>query len=576
MIKAATMPCGFIALFELAKSTKALAVRAPPAVGGIVSRAHSLRFAIDVVVGTLRVRQYAGVSSMENASAAPSAHFSYHPARVSDMATLVLMARSACASKYEEVAFWRKCTMQAQRLSRDSSFAELARFVEAVAEIGFRDDEFMYNFGDAAIELADGIDSDTLASTLYAHDLLKFRNDRALQKLEESLYKHMRESRATAAGLARSLRSLARLHAAGLVNAPDPNLLEGVGRMASEHVSIFTVQQLCELLEAYRAYRIQGCRQTTALFARIANVLAHEAATLSATQCGIAASSYAKCRVHDEQLLVGIAGRLRNKEVRNELTPQELVRVLYGFAKFTCQDTALLDLLSIEARRRLHLMDISLMGSSLASLAKAGVSSSVFTGRAAVQLRRTPTEAWDTASMEDLSVLAMAFAKMQARDERLFDMIADAMLRKPGALNGGTCSDLINIVHAFTKVQFQHSGLFGVIAQEVLERFDEISPQDVVKFLHAAGKVDLTLPPGLRERLAQALKPTVVQRFGVFELLKLSTAARRLRLETPALETQLGAVLPNEDRGEVALCAPRRPTPPKRRRKSLRKRKWTW
>merc|ERR1719215_881837 len=124
------------------------------------------------------------------------------------------------------------------------------------------------------------------------------------------------------------------------------------------------------------------------MLAVVGGVLAREHKRLSASQCALATRAFAKCRVHDDRLLLAVGKRLRDNETRGSLTAEELSQVLYGLAKFTCQDTALLDLLSIEGRRRLHAMDIPQVTVTLASLAKAGISSQVLTSRAVVKLKR--------------------------------------------------------------------------------------------------------------------------------------------------------------------------------------------
>ena len=261
-----------------------------------------------------------------------------------------------------------------------------------------------------------------------------------------------RRSRATASGLTCALWSLARLHGAGVWRRPPDELLEAVGRMVGEHLGAFTLPQLCEVLEAYSLYRVQGDRQTSSLLAGIGGVLAKGGPSLSASQCAISARAFAKCRVHDEGLLSALAARLREREVRRELGPQEVAHVLYGFAKFTSQDTALLDLLSIEVRRELHRMDVPLVSSTLASLAKAGVSNLVLTSRAAAQLKRTEREGLDAVSPREVIALAMAFGKLQARDEKLFEVFAESLLRRTNPpLEREPCVDLTNIIHAFSK-----------------------------------------------------------------------------------------------------------------------------
>lgn len=507
------------------------------------------------------------------------AHLSYKIDQLRDMPTLLLIAQSALASEYKEPAFWRACSLQVQRLLHEVSIKDLARFADAVAMSSFRDDELMYNVGDSAITQISEMDTDTLAVLLRSHALLRLRSDRVVTRLQAVLFEHMQQSRATASGLSLALLSLARLREAGLVAEPPRELLEAVGRIVAEHLGFFSVSQLCEVLEAYGIYRIQGDRQTAALLTAAGGALAREPRSLSARQCAAAVRAFAKCRVHDERLLTALASRLRDKDVRGSLSPPEIAGTLYGFAMFTCQDTALLDLLSIEARRCLHHMGVPLVSTVLASFAKAGISCLVLSNRAAVQLRRAPPEDLDVATTEELAALAMAFGKLQSRDEKLFQVLGDAFLRrKSPPLMQEDCKVLVHIVFAFTKVHVVHPKLFGVVAAVLLERFEELALRDLARYLHGMAKVEYLPPPRLQERILQALQAEQLVGLGVFELLKVAAAARRLGLQAPTLEAQMGAMLPHEAGGEPgAGPGRRRPKPgPKKRRHSARKRKWSW
>jgi len=513
-------------------------------------------------------------------SAALPAHLSYDIKKLKDMSTVLLVARSAVASAYDDESFWRSCSLTAQRLVHEASLSDLANFTEAVAQSSFRDDELMYNVGDTIITKLEDLDTDALAAMLRAHSRLSFRNDRVISRLQDTLYEHMQKSRATAPGLSSSLLSLAQLTSVGCIDVPPKELLEAAARMVSEHLAFFSVPQLSEVLQAHATFGLRGDRQTSALLAGIGGVFVREAHQLTSEHCSAAVRSFAKCRVHDERLLSAVASRLRDKSVRSSLSPSQVADTLYGFAKFTCQDTALLDLLSIEARRSLHLMEVPIMSIVLSSLAKAGVSSWVLTSRAAVMLKRSTPEHIDTATTQELSALTMAFGKLQARDGALFDACAESYLRRETPpFTQVTCSELVNIVHAFTKVHHLHPKLFGVIGHALLDRFDDLSLQDIVKYLHGIAKVEyLPLPP-LQERIVQTLQLDQVSTLGVFDLLKLATASRRLGLRIPSLESHVSAVLPNEADSPGDTMGPgRRVTKmgPKKRRQSSRKRKWTW
>lgn len=498
------------------------------------------------------------------------------------MPTLLLIANSALASDYREAQLWRGCSLQVQRLLREASVADLGQFVDLAAQAGFRDDELMYNVGDTVLERTDDLDTDALSNILRAHMLLNFRNDRVLARMEAALLEQMQQSRATASGLASSLLSLARLCSAGLTPALSKDLHEAAARMATEHLTFFSVHQLCEVLDAYATLRTQGDRQVTALLAGVAGVLAREPSALSASNCAAAARAYAKCRVHDERAITSVAQRLRDREVRKQLTSTEIGEMLYGFAKFSCQDVALFDLLSVEARRCLHLMDAPLIGSVLSSLAKAGVTSPVLTSRAAVQVKRTMPEQIDLATSDELCTVAMAFGKLQTRDEKLLDTIAESFLRRTAPpLAQEKCDLLINIVHAFTKVHITHSRLFEVVGRALSNRVEELSLRHYVKYLHGIAKVEYLPHPTFQEKILQALQDSeTISALGVFDLLKLAAAAKRLGFKVPALESHVGAVLPHEPQGEDdSLAGPgRRPKKigPSRRGQSSRKRKWTW
>jgi len=459
------------------------------------------------------------------------------------------------------------------------ALADLARFVESAAEVRHRDDELLYNFGDAVVAQRGSLDADDVARVLRSHAMLGFRNDRLLAELQDQLFGLMQQSRATASGLSGSVRGLARLEQLGLAQRPPPELLESVARMVTEHLAFFKPTDLCDVLEAYSLYRIQSDAQTSQLLLAIGGVLGRSAGDLSAAQCASSVRAFAKCRVHDERLLSAVANRLREAGVRGRLNSAEVAWTLYGFAKFSSHDTALMDLLSIEARRNLHHMDLPQVSSVLASLGKANVHSPVLTSRAAVRLRRFPSEDLDAAPLNDLSALAMAFGKLQVYDKPLFEALAQAFLRRGVRLFvQEPCSMLVQLTHAFTKVHIMHSELFAAIAAVLFERFSELTLLDITKYLHGLAKVDYNLPPRLRERLEDGIEAQAkgAASLGVFELLKLASSARRLGLAVPAVDARVKAVLPYEPAGGEISGPPRRPTPPKRRRQSARKRKWTW
>eukprot|EP00438_Fugacium_kawagutii_P035788 Skav200796 [mRNA] locus=scaffold370:100556:101869:+ [translate_table: standard] len=434
---------------------------------------------------------------------------------------------------------------------------------------------------------------------LQSHAMLAFRNDRVLRRLELVLFQMLQQSRATAACLSSSLLSLSQLFSAAVlpdVEATDysrQELIDGAARVCLEHISFFTAAQLCEVLEAMAAFKVRGDRQVSALFFGISNSLARQTSALTSKDCGTVSRAFAACRVHDEQILSSLAFRLRDKDVRKALSAEDLANVLYGFAKFTSQDVALLDLLSIEVRRHLHALDITLMSSMLASLAKCGLSCPVLTGRATQMLRRPPKplevneeasnvqRACDLSSgtFDELLTLTMAFAKFQVSDSRLHERLAEALLlcQENGqtALEVQSSSDLVNVVHAFAKVHQAPIRILGTVMRMLRFRHDEFSTRDAVKLLHALAKVEYTILPEDKNHILLALGPDQLKELGVFELLKLAVAARKLGFELPSLETQVGVILPNEP--SLKSDSPqRRPTAKKRRRKSARKQKWTW
>ncbi|CAJ1349726.1 unnamed protein product [Effrenium voratum] len=524
------------------------------------------------------------------------AHLVYEPGHLPDAATLLLVAQSAASSGFKDPDFWRACSVQAQRMlchGTGTDLRQLARYTESAASVHYRDVELMYNLGDAAAAAAQDrhLDSDTIMLVLRAHALLAFQNDRVVQKMETSLFELLQESRATAGCLSNSLLSLSELHAAACLPASETSrqeLIDGAARVTLEHISFFTAAQLCEVLQAMATFRMRGNRQVSALLLGISNSLARQSLKLSSKDCATAANAYAACRVHDEQILEALSGRLRDKEVRGALTPQQLSQVLYGFAKFTSQDIALLDLLSIEVRRHLHTLDASLMSSMLASLAKAGVSCAVLSGRATQMVRRTVTETSETAApacdlgaatFAELRALTMAFAKLQVTDRRLYERLAESFVQckddNQQAVDVQPCESLVNVVHAFSKVHISPMKLFGMVMGALMSRSEEMSSREAVKLLHALAKVDYTIMPSTKERILLALRPERLQDLGIFELLKLSAASKKLGLDLPMLESQVGSVLPNEPM--LAKETPqRRPVAQKTRRKSARKQKWTW
>jgi hypothetical protein len=218
----------------------------------------------------------------------------------------------------------------------------------------------------AAAAQEEKLSGDSLALVLRAHARLSFKNDHVLGALEAALFVLLQQSRATAECLSTSLLSIAQLHVAeclpadldGTGASARRELIDGAARVALEHISFFGVPQLCNLLQAMTCLKVRDDRQVSALLLGIGNSLARQSSQLSASDCATAAKAFAVCRVHDEQLLATVASKLRDKELRSSLAPQQLADVLYGFAKFSSQDIASLDLLSVEVRRHLHTLDL--------------------------------------------------------------------------------------------------------------------------------------------------------------------------------------------------------------------------
>ncbi|CAL1155091.1 unnamed protein product [Cladocopium goreaui] len=544
------------------------------------------------------------VRNIQQAASGPPAHLVYDPSQLPDVATLLLVAKSAVSSDFKDQAFWQACSLQARKLcGADANLLALARYAVAAATVHHQDTELMYNIGDMAVAGAERnfLDAESIMLILQSHAILAFRNDRVLRKLELVLFEMLQQSKATAACLSSSLLSLSQLFSASVLPDVDQaleysrqELIDGAARVCLEHISFFTAAQLCEVLEAMATFKVRGDRQVSALFFGIGNSLARQTSTLSSKDCGTISRAFAACRVHDEKILSSLAFRLRDKEVRRDLTAQDLANVLYGFAKFTSQDIALLDLLSIEVRRHLHALDVRLMSSTLASLAKCGVSCPVLTGRATQMLRRPGPKL--EANEEDREVqrvcnlslgtfnellsLTMAFAKFQVRDSRLHERLAESLLQcqenDQAALEFRTCTDLVNVVHAFAKVHQAPIQLLGTVIRLLrLRPPGEFSTRDAVKLLHALAKIEYTILPDDKKYILLALGPEQLKELGVFELLKLAVAARKLGFELPSLETQVGVILPNEP--PLKSDSPqRRPTAKKQRRKSARKQKWTW
>jgi len=532
------------------------------------------------------------------------AHLVYDVENIRDVPTLLLVARSAATSRHTDAVFWRASSLLAQRLlPSEEKLRDLATFTNSAAAARHCDFELMYNVGDMAASAAgnNNLDSESLTLVLRSYAQLALRHDRVLGMLEKALLELLQQSRATSECLSSSLLSVAELHAACCLPTDDFNglptvrleLIDGAARVALEHMSFFSARQLCTLLQAMSLFKVRGDRQVSALLLGMGQKLARQASELGAEECAAAAKAFAVCRVHDERMLTTLASRLRDKEVRACLTPQQLADVLYGFAKFTSQDIALLDLLSVEARRHLHTFDISLMSSTLASLAKAGVSCPVLTGRAVQMLRRPTEEGIHSAthscdlnkcSINELSNLTMAFGKFQVRDPRLYDKLAESFLtcgsdeprRGVPSINTLSSAALVNIVHAFAKVHMAPVKLFGVVMRVLVDGpREEMTTRDAVKLMHAVAKIDYSMPQRLREKLMSLLGPDRLTDLGVFDLLKLAAASKKLGLEILSLESQVGTVLPFEPhlRGEHLQSRRSCRTP---RRKSARKQKWTW
>jgi len=187
------------------------------------------------------------------------------------------------------------------------------------------------------------------------------------------------------------------------------------------------------------------------------------------------------------------------------------------------------------------------------------------------------------ATIAELSALTMAFGKFQVRDSKLYDTLADLFMTCKSESSDTRAiaildsPSLINIVHAFAKVHIAPARLFGTVLGSLVGRpEEELTTRDAVKLLHALAKVDYEMPLGFRQKILRVLGPSGLGELGVFDLLKLAAASRKLGVDIDALETQVGAVLPNEPESLTRESLQRRPTVRKVRRKSARKQKWTW
>eukprot|EP00746_Dinoflagellata_sp_MGD_P166530 gnl/MRDRNA2_/MRDRNA2_96476_c0_seq1.p1 gnl/MRDRNA2_/MRDRNA2_96476_c0~~gnl/MRDRNA2_/MRDRNA2_96476_c0_seq1.p1 ORF type:complete len:567 (-),score=99.30 gnl/MRDRNA2_/MRDRNA2_96476_c0_seq1:8-1708(-) len=506
------------------------------------------------------------------------AHLSYSFDNVTDAATLRLMVQSARASKYDIENFWNQCQTATRRLhAKGCSSRELLQIWKGLADVNFCDAELMYNLGGALEAEIPVLTADDIAIALQIHAVVKISNGRLLTQLTEAMLLRMRSSRSTPGSIATSLLSLVQLQEMGFVTVPE-ELLGGAARMATEHREAFSVEEMGFIMEAYGSLEKRGERQISLLFSGIATSLSAEASALSAGTCATAARAFAKCRVHDERLINTLATRLREKEVRDALTPSCLVDIIYCLGKFSCQDVALLDILTIEVRKRLPAFESADIAQALASFAKAGVKNPVLISRVAAHLKRLGPKGFDELTAQELSTLAMAFGKLQVRDKVLFEAIGDALIRQAEALEKMKhLSNLVNVFQAFAKVHHIHERLFRLLSDVMHGRFEELGPDDHVRMMHALGKMEYA-DAELALRLVSALqKDQGMSKLKLFDVLKVSNAAVRLGVVNDKLEQHLARILPKELRtGDNSLYSQRRQAPLKRKRASARKQRWTW
>jgi len=140
------------------------------------------------------------------------------------------------------------------------------------------------------------------------------------------------------------------------------------------------------------------------------------------------------------------------------------------------------------------------------------------------ELEQMATEIRDLTNFEprDLSTTAHAFAKMQIKNDRLFNFIANEVLRRD--LTKFEPRHLVNILNAFAKLDIRDERLFEHIAREILNRcLERFEPIDFTNIAAAFAKLDIR-NERLFEHIARAVLSRSLKKFEPIDLANIVSA----------------------------------------------------
>eukprot|EP00397_Hematodinium_sp_SG-2012_P044878 GEMP01050241.1.p1 GENE.GEMP01050241.1~~GEMP01050241.1.p1 ORF type:complete len:501 (+),score=86.86 GEMP01050241.1:104-1606(+) len=462
-----------------------------------------------------------------------------------------------------EQTLWRRMGRRAQVLwaNEGCSVEESLEFMESAASKGYTDAELMYNFG----AMAPQFNAEQASRALKVHADVFFANPNAFRELEVAL------DGGSPDAVLRGVWSLCSLAHRGQYSNPPLDLLKD---LPLDELSSHDIVRFVD------AHYLAKHSEPTQLRDAVKRLNLDE---VSAGDLAQIAKSFAKLRVNADTFFHDMTEKLQEPGKLAAFSGSQIVDLAYAFAKFGQQGTStgmLFDIFATEARKKLHTLTIAELSQFLSSFARVQVAPKIVLARAQSRLK-AGSEWWIDSTFEDIVNLTMAFGKFQTHDAKLAESLSSALTyhftEGPKDPSTFTISDVINIVHAFAKVHLRPSAeLLAIVTRELEARIDEIELPDLIKYLHAAGKVQLT--GELSTLLVSRLDKEAVSSLSLFDALKVHLALQRLDgVESTALEAHLAEVLPYDLRTERrAWTSRRKPVEPIKKRKTARKRKWTW
>jgi len=461
-----------------------------------------------------------------------------------------------------EQTLWRRMGRRAQKLWAADTYSveDSIAFMESAASTGYTDAELMYNFG----AMASKCNAEQASRALKVYADVMFSNPHACEELKEAL-----DGGSTSA-VVRGTWSLCSLTERGHWKEPPIDLLECI-----------PVQQLSshDAVTYIHAHYLVRHANIPALRDALRQLKLEE---ISPEDMTLIAKALAKLRVPSDSFFHDMAQHLQKPGVLSGLTAGQIVDLTYAYGKFSqiaTNSAMLFDLFATEARKKFQSFTIGELAQLLCSFARAQITPKIVLTR--TQSRLKTEDWWIDSKFEDVINLAMAFGRFQIHDKKLVEKLSTALIyhftegtRDPSSF---VANDLINIIHAFAKVQLRPtSELLAILVRELEARIDEITTDEIVKYLHAAGKIQLNCE--LTGLLVNKLDEIAVSHLSIFDALKVNLALQKLDgIQSETLEKHLAEVLPYDMRVENRqLTASRRPREPQSKRQSARKRKWTW